>query len=157
MIKKCLLVLIVVVSAWFWVNQSHTPTSDDASDSSSTSNTAISGNASDSEKLLAFAFASQQSDIQIQGKGKVTAILKDDNKGSRHQRFILTLKNQQTLLVAHNIDLAPRINNLKKGDTLEFFGEYEWNKKGGVIHWTHKDPKNKHISGWLKHRGQLYQ
>ncbi|WP_312209082.1 DUF3465 domain-containing protein, partial [Acinetobacter variabilis] len=27
----------------------------------------------------------------------------------------------------------------------------------GVIHWTHHDPSNKHISGWLKHQGKTYQ
>ncbi|MBL7004112.1 MAG: DUF3465 domain-containing protein [Gammaproteobacteria bacterium] len=69
---------------------------------------------------------------------------------SRHQRFILRLANLQTILIAHNIDLAPRIKKLKVGDIVEFYGEYEWNKKGGVVHWTHKDTKNKHVHGWLK-------
>ncbi|MBA5764809.1 DUF3465 domain-containing protein, partial [Vibrio sp. 404] len=27
---------------------------------------------------------------------------------------------------------------------------------GGVIHWTHKDPRNKHAHGWLKHQGRTY-
>ena len=35
--------------------------------------------------------------------------LPDDNKGTRHQRFILKLSSGQTLLVAHNIDLADKI------------------------------------------------
>jgi hypothetical protein len=84
-------------------------------------------------------------------------ILPDDNDGSRHQRFILELDSGQALLIAHNIDLAPRINDLDKGDTVAFYGEYEWNSKGGVIHWTHNDPNYRHIDGWLKHRGRTYQ
>lgn len=76
---------------------------------------------------------------------------------SRHQRFILTLSSGQTLLVAHNIDLAPRLASLKSGDSVAFNGVYEWNAKGGVIHWTHRDRSGRHQAGWLKHAGQTYQ
>ena len=103
------------------------------------------------------AYENRQSNIQVQGKGVVSRLLADDNDGSRHQKFILKLANSKTVLVAHNIDLAPRIRNLDKGDTVELYGEYEWNSKGGVIHWTHHDPKNLHVGGWLKHQGQIYQ
>ncbi|EGR2531390.1 DUF3465 domain-containing protein, partial [Vibrio cholerae] len=100
------------------------------------------------DAALQQAYQSQQSDLQVQGFGQVAKVLPDDNDGSRHQKFILKLNSGQTLLVAHNIDLAPRIPNLKVGDSVEFYGEYEWNKKGGVLHWTHKDPQNRHAHGW---------
>ncbi|EGR1330693.1 DUF3465 domain-containing protein [Vibrio cholerae] len=109
------------------------------------------------DAALQQAYQSQQSDLQVQGFGQVAKVLPDDNDGSRHQKFILKLNSGQTLLVAHNIDLAPRIPNLKVGDSVEFYGEYEWNKKGGVLHWTHKDPQNRHAHGWLKHNGQVYE
>ena len=64
----------------------------------------------------------------------MVVLLKDDNEGFRHQKFILELSSGQTVLVAHNIDLAPRIQNIQKGDQVEFFGEYEYSDKGGVIH-----------------------
>ena len=94
---------------------------------------------------------------QVQGQGTVSRILSDDNEGSRHQRFILRLASGRTLLIAHNIDLAPRISSLRTGDTVSFYGEYEWNDRGGVIHWTHHDPQGRHASGWLEHNGQRYQ
>lgn len=101
--------------------------------------------------------AQWRSGQQVQGQGTVSRILADDNNGSRHQRFILRVPPGKTLLVAHNIDLAPRIPSLRVGDTVSFFGEYEWNEKGGVIHWTHHDPQGRHPGGWLEHDGQRYQ
>ena len=94
---------------------------------------------------------------QVQGSGRVVRILADDNDGSRHQRFILEMNSGQTLLVAHNIDLAPRISSLSIGDSVAFYGEYETNPQGGVIHWTHHDPQGRHVAGWLEHRGRRYQ
>ena len=111
----------------------------------------------DGDALLAQLFAQQQSDVQVQGAGRVIVILADDLQGSRHQRFIVELNSGQTLLIAHNIDLAPRINALLVGDLIEFFGEYEWNDKGGVIHWTHYDPAGNHLDGWILHNNIMYQ
>lgn len=109
------------------------------------------------DAVLSQAFESRQSNLQVKGEGEVLRVLADDNEGSRHQRFILKLSSGQTLLVAHNIDLAPRISGLSVGDSVEFFGEYEWNATGGVIHWTHHDPQGTHVSGWLKYQGETYQ
>lgn len=94
---------------------------------------------------------------QVRGSGTVVRVLPDDNEGSRHQRFILRLSSGQTLLVAHNIDLAPRIPGLTEGDTVEFYGEYEWNDQGGVVHWTHHDPNGRQEDGWLRNEGRTYQ
>ena len=109
------------------------------------------------ETVLQQAFANRQSDIQIKGSGRVIKVLSDDLEGSRHQRFLLKLSSGQTLLISHNIDLAPRIGGLRTGDLVEFYGEYEWNPQGGVIHWTHHDPNGRHEGGWLKHNGNTYQ
>lgn len=110
-----------------------------------------------SDQVFKNVFNKKISNVQVQGQGVVIKILKDDLEGGKHQRFILKLNSGQTLLIAHNIDLAPRINNLKVGDIVIFFGEYEWNSQGGVIHWTHKDPQKNHVNGWLKHKGKIYQ
>jgi uncharacterized protein YdeI (BOF family) len=70
---------------------------------------------------------------EVVGKGTVVKILSDDHQsggdnGSRHQRFILRLDSGQTVLVVHNID-----------------------------HWTHRDPDERHVDGWLKRNGKIYQ
>ncbi|GGP55706.1 hypothetical protein GCM10009347_22950 [Shewanella algicola] len=111
----------------------------------------------DSNSALQNAIDNRQSNVQVAGYGNVIKVLSDDLKGSRHQRFILKIASGTTLLVAHNIDLAPRINSLNIGDTVKFYGVYEFNNKGGVIHWTHHDPRGQHIGGWLKHNGSTYQ
>lgn len=103
------------------------------------------------------AYRQHRSDLQIEGEGRVIKLLADDNRGSRHQRFVIRLQSGQTLLVAHNIDLAPKVDELKVGDTVAFSGEYEWSDKGGTLHWTHRDPGGRHVAGWLKHGGRVYQ
>jgi hypothetical protein len=103
------------------------------------------------------AFASGSSDVQVEGEGTVIRVLADDVDGSRHQRFIVQLASGQTLLISHNIDVAPRIDGLKVGDIVRFYGEYVWNEKGGVIHWTHHDPQGRHVAGWVIHNGKRYQ
>jgi len=113
------------------------------------------GAAGDSQ--IGRAFKNRSSNVQVEGKGVVTRILADDLDGSRHQRFILRLASGQTVLIAHNIDIAPRVAGLEKGDRVRFYGEYEWNEKGGMVHWTHHDPKGRHVAGWLKHKGRTYQ
>lgn len=112
-------------------------------------------NASNSQ--IVQAYKKHKSDLQVKGSGKVVKILRDDIKGSKHQRFILRISKKVTVLVAHNIDLAKRVRSLRVGDTVKFYGEYEWNRKGGVIHWTHHDPRNRHAHGWLKHNGKTYK
>jgi hypothetical protein len=107
--------------------------------------------------ILKQAFQNQQSGLQVQGRGIVKRVLSDDINGDRHQRFILQLSSKQTLLIAHNIDIAPRLKGLKRGDKVTFYGLYEWNNKGGLIHWTHRDPDGIHVRGWLRFRGKLYQ
>ncbi len=112
---------------------------------------------SSADQEIADAFANQQSGLAVSDSGVVDRILSDDTEGGRHQRFILRLASGQTLLIAHNIDIAPRISGLSVGDSVEFSGQYEWNDKGGVIHWTHHDPSGHHQAGWIKHGGVTYQ
>ena len=91
----------------------------------------------------------------IEDTGFVCRLLQDDDDGSRHQRFIIQLSNRQTLLIAHNIDVAERIP-LSLGDRVQFRGVYEWNDLGGLVHWTHHDPLGIEDGGWVRYRRSVY-
>ncbi len=101
-------------------------------------------------------FEGSMSNVEVHGTGTVSRILADDDEGSPHQKFILTMSDGLTLLFAHNIDIAPRLDGLTVGDTVEFLGEYEWGEQGGTVHWTHRDPQGAHQDGWLKWEGRVY-
>ena len=111
----------------------------------------------DDNDAIGRAFASRACNVQVDGEGRVDRVLPDDMDGSRHQRFVVQLTSGQTVLIAHNIDIAPRIDGLEIGDSVRFSGEYVWNAKGGVIHWTHHDPQGRHVTGWVMHNGKTYK
>ena len=108
-------------------------------------------------RAIARAFENQSENVPVQSSGTVAHVLSDDTRGSQHQRFILALSEGHTVMVAHNIDLAPRVPDLRDGDIIAFKGIYEWNDKGGVVHWTHRDPDGSHPGGWLERDGRRYQ
>ncbi|HKE96096.1 MAG TPA: DUF3465 domain-containing protein [Povalibacter sp.] len=150
MLKKILPIVIVVAGGLLLAQRAHWFNSPTAA-------SVVAGSESTTDAILARAFEEQKSNLQIEGRGVVAKILRDDNDGSRHQRFLVRLNSGQTLLIAHNVDLAPRVADLHEGDAIAFYGEYEWNNKGGVVHWTHRDPSGRHVAGWLEHAGQRYQ
>jgi len=143
--------IVAALSAFGFINKSpKTETQTNTITQTTTQNSTLK---SDVER----AYSAKRSDVQVQGSGVVIKSLRDDNEGHRHQKFILRLASGNTILVAHNIDLAPKITSLKKGDTVMFYGEYEYDSRGGVVHWTHHDPQRRHTNGWLKHNGKTYQ
>lgn len=143
MTRKILFALLLLVGAYFGYGETRSvPGLDTAGP--------------ETDAALYRAIQEQREGIQVRGSGTVVRILADDRDGSRHQRFILELPTGASLLVAHNIDLAPRVPSLSVGDTVSFYGEYEWNARGGVIHWTHDDPRGSHADGWLEHKGRRY-
>jgi len=87
---------------------------------------------------------------------RVFNLLPDDTRGKRHQRFLLKLNNGSTVLVAHNIDLAPHVP-LRVGDMVTIKGEYVWNQKGGVMHYTHHSTNLRHEGGFIELAGKKYK
>jgi hypothetical protein len=103
------------------------------------------------------AYTNHDSDISITVKGSLTRILSDDTIGDKHQRFIISLSNGQTLLIAHNIDIGSRVAGIAIGSTIYAHGDYIWNDQGGLVHWTHRDPLGKHENGWIVFNNEKYE
>lgn len=101
------------------------------------------------------AIRDRASGLIVESSGVITKTLPDDKDGDRHQRFIVKLDSGNTILIAHNIDLASRVP-VREGDSVEFHGQYEWSDQGGTVHWTHHDPGGRREGGWIKHAGKLY-
>lgn len=120
---------------------------------------ASSANHSDESSRLVQAHARKQSKVWMTVKLKVFKILPDDNEGSRHQKFLAKPAKGPTLKVVHNIDLAPKVP-VRKGAVIWVRGRYEWSAKGGVLHWTHHDPRKPNRQdpkeGWIELNGKRY-
>ncbi len=152
--KKLLLPALALIAIALIVYFSGNDDQPSPAASTAENNTAGSGT---SDAMFQQAFDSRSSGLQVEGAGEVLKMLRDDLDGSRHQRFIVRLKSGQTILIAHNIDLAPRVQSLKTGTRVSFSGVYEWNKNGGTVHWTHHDPDDRHRAGWIRYDGRVYQ
>jgi hypothetical protein len=107
-------------------------------------------------RTVAGAFAAHARNVPVEDHGVVARLLKDDRQGTRHQRFLVQVDDGTTVLIAHNLELAPRVAPLAVGDAVAFRGEYMWNAKGGVVHWTHDDPDGRHPGGWVEAAGQRF-
>lgn len=112
--------------------------------------------APDANRELIDAANQQRSKVQLFATGRVTRLLPDDNEGSRHQKFLIRAASDLTVMVVYNLDLAPRIP-AAVGDSVTVRGEYIWNEKGGLLHWTHHDPSRRHQPGWVDLNGTRYQ
>ncbi|HEX7062895.1 MAG TPA: DUF3465 domain-containing protein [Woeseiaceae bacterium] len=101
-------------------------------------------------------YAKADSGTWIEARGLVIRLLSDDAEPERHQRFVIDAGGGHTLLVLHNLDLAPRVP-AGLGDRVRVRGLYEWNERGGLVHWTHRDPMENEGGGFIRHRRQTYR
>lgn len=102
------------------------------------------------------AVARRAGDVWVAVPARVVKTLPDDEHPPRHQRFLVRVADLPTILVAHNVDLAPRVP-VDVGEEIEIRGEFEWNDKGGVLHWTHRDPQGRRDGGWIRKNGVAYE
>jgi hypothetical protein len=143
-----ILVVLVLLGLRLWPNLHAPPTSSSVPPAGPADPTTI------NTALLAAARA-HQSHVEVEARGRVTRLLPDDTEGARHQRFLVRIADGLTILVAYNRDLASPIP-LQLGDSVALRGEYIWNERGGMIHWTHHDPAQRHEPGWIEYHGRRY-
>ncbi len=138
------------------------PVKDNYTPINSTINSNINSNANLAPRPAIFedevlaAQANHHTNTEVTCTLPVKRMLPQDNKGEKHEKFILQMSNGSTILVAHNISRAPFVP-ISEGDLVTVHGEYIWNRKGGVIHWTHLSDTPKHPSGYIDFAGQRYQ
>jgi hypothetical protein len=103
------------------------------------------------------AFEGHVSGVTLTVRGEVVQRVEDDTAPPRHQRFTIRTSLGQSILVAHNTDLAPRVP-LRPRDMVTVRGVYEWNEAGGVLHNTHAGRRGA-SSGWihLERTGRTYR
>jgi len=143
------IILILLALAYFYLESTEDKNTSIPSIEAQTTNTA--------HATVHDYFERRVSGEMVRVTAKVSRLLSDDIHKPRHQRFIIELDTGITVLIAHNIDLAPRVKDLGEGDMVSITGQYEWNERGGVIHWTHHDPKKRRDGGQIEHKGVVYQ
>ncbi len=118
--------------------------------------TKLAPSADTNEREVAAAQNNRASHVQVTCTLPVKRMLRPDDKGEKHEKFLLQLSNGSTILVAHNVSRAPSVP-VEAGDIVTVHGEYIWNNKGGVIHWTHASDTPRHEGGYIDFKGQRYQ
>jgi len=96
--------------------------------------------------------------VEVTATGVVDRVLADQNGPSGpHERFIIRLADVGlTVLVEHNLSLAPRVP-VVVGQHVSVRGEYLWNAQGGLVHFTHRDPDRRHEGGYVEYGGKRYE
>ncbi len=107
-------------------------------------------------------FNTKRGNAWVETTGRVEKLLPDDTDTSdnsdKHQKFLLLVPGDITVLVAHNISTAPRVP-LRQGDTVTLRGEYEYTDKGGTIHFTHRPKYNARANqaGYIEFQSKRYE
>ncbi len=118
------------------------------------------GSATASNAEIYAAFAQHRSPVEVTAQGTVVKVLGiRGGRVGRHEGFLVHLSGNEghdlTLRIEDNIELTGSIP-LRAGDAVEIRGEYIYDPRGGLIHYTHRDPRGRHPSGYVRVNGRIY-
>ncbi len=109
-------------------------------------------------RAVCAAYSSTRSHVEVVADGSVTRILGvQSGRISPHEGFLFRLGSDCSLVVRveANTDFTGPIP-LANGERVLVKGEYEYYPLGGVIHWTHRDPRGRHEGGYIVAGGRTY-
>jgi hypothetical protein len=106
------------------------------------------------------AWRAHRSYVQVTASGSVARVLGTRlGPAGEHEGFLLHLSGAEgrglTVRVEDNTDLTGPIP-LQAGEDAIVSGEYIYDPRGGIIHYTHRDPRGRHPSGYVRVNGRLY-
>jgi hypothetical protein len=104
------------------------------------------------------AYSAHRSGVEVVAGGTVSRSLGvRPGRSSPHEGFLMRLDSGCTLVVRveANTDFTGTIA-LSPGERVAVKGEYEYYPLGGVIHWTHRDPRGHHENGYVTAAGTMY-
>ncbi len=104
-------------------------------------------------------YSAQESRAEVVASGTVVDVLGTRRGPSgNHEGFLLRLGGGCDLLVRveTNVDLTGPVP-IRTGENAIVKGEYEYEPMGGVIHWTHHDPRGRHDGGYVRLGDRSYQ
>ena len=105
------------------------------------------------------AHVEHRSHVETTASGTLVRILRQsDGQYGPHAQFLVRLDSScaLTVRVAANERFTGPLP-LRVGEHVLVHGEYEYYRSGGVIHWTHRDPRGHHDGGFIELSGRLYQ
>lgn len=111
------------------------------------------------DRAVCAAYSATRSGVEVVADGAVTRVLGvAPGRVSPHEGFLLRLASgcNLTVRVEANTDFTGPIP-LTRGQHATVKGEYEYYPLGGVIHWTHRDPRSRHEGGYIETGGNLYE
>ena len=147
-------ILLISLSGCTAHQQSDAPTNGDQSQTQTVTADGTQQQNSQADVLTAQRIRAKK--VELIFSAPVCRILPDDTKGLPHQLFLVQLANGTSVKVAHDTKYAPKVP-IQVGDTVTIKGEYIWNRKGGVIHWTHHSDTPRHEGGYIDFGGKRYE